>query len=53
MKVVTNPITEAEACSEQFMNIETKTNTNTPYIKIKTTKIKFTTKNIIFLMDMI
>ena len=40
MKVDINPITEPDPPSEQFMNIETKANTNTipGYIKRNTTK---------------
>ena len=44
MKVDINPITEPDPPSEQFMNIETKANTTTGYIKRKTTKNKLTLK---------
>ena len=44
MKVDINPITEPDPPSEQFMNIETKANTNTGYIERKTTKKKLKIK---------
>jgi hypothetical protein len=47
MKVDINPITEPDPPSEQFMNIETKANTNTGYIKRKTTKIKIDKGNFV------
>ena len=46
LKVDINPITEPDPPSEQFMNIETKANTNTNpgFIKRNTTKKKLTIK---------
>ena len=44
MKVDINPIAEPDPPSEQFMNIETKANTTTGYIKRVTTKKRMTIK---------
>ena len=44
MKVDINPIVEPDQPSDQYINIETKANTLTGYIKRKTTKKNFSIK---------